>query len=94
MRRFMYNNDQEKRHWREHECSVIFIDSTYWTNSSKFGVFAVMASVLGAAVLIPYMFLQPGTQIDWNHDARREDLNEFLLCLKVRLANLKRNSFS
>ena len=48
-----------------------------------------MASVLGAGVPIAYMFLQPGTQIDWNHDARGKVVNEFLQCLKVRLPNLK-----
>ena len=39
------------------------------------------------------MFLEPGTKIDWNHDARGEALSDFLRCLKVRLSNLKPKFF-
>ena len=75
-----------------HECAEI-LDSTYKTNSSKFELFALMESVLGAGVPIAYMFLQPGTQVDWDHDTRGVVLNEFLQSLKVRLLNLKPKLF-
>ena len=69
------------------------MDSTYKTNGSKFELFAIMESVMGTEIPKACMFLQSGTQIDWNHDAHGDVFVVFLQSVKISLPNLKSKFF-
>ena len=69
------------------------MDLTCKTNSSKFELFVVMASVISTEIPIEHMFIQSENKIDWNHDVRGDVLVEFLQSLKIGLPDLEQKFF-